>query len=105
MLDRRRFLIGAGALLTASFVNKATAFSRTAGEPLILPLTRRPEETLYIYRTGLERLRDKTTLLNGACRSARTSHSRRRLHLAASTCAASGIASTRTTISIAPASK
>jgi hypothetical protein len=49
MLDRRSFLIGAGALLTASFVRQASAFSRKAGEPLLLPLTRRPEETLYIY--------------------------------------------------------
>ena len=38
MLDRRRgFLIGAGALLTGSFVKKANAFSRTARKPLILP--------------------------------------------------------------------
>ena len=50
MLDRRSFLIGAGALLTASFVTKAKAFSRDTGEPLLLPLARRPEETLYIYR-------------------------------------------------------
>ena len=49
MLDRRSFLIGAGALLSASFVRRASAFSRKAGEPLLLPLTRRPEETLYIY--------------------------------------------------------
>ena len=28
MFDRRHFLIGAGALLTASFVNRAKAFSR-----------------------------------------------------------------------------
>ena len=49
MLDRRSFLIGAGALLTASFVHRASAFSRKAGEPLLLPLARKPEETLYIY--------------------------------------------------------
>ena len=36
MLDRRHFLIGAGALLTASFVSRANAFSRKAGEPLVL---------------------------------------------------------------------
>src|ERR1700722_3116935 len=36
MLDRRYFLIGAGALLTASFVNRAKAFSRKSGEPLVL---------------------------------------------------------------------
>src|SRR5580698_3129158 len=36
MLDRRHFLIGAGALLTASFVNRAKAFSRKSGEPLVL---------------------------------------------------------------------
>ena len=49
MLDRRHFLIGAGALLTASFVGRASAFSRKAGVPLLLPLARKPEETLYIY--------------------------------------------------------
>jgi hypothetical protein len=49
MFDRRRFLIGAGALLTASFVRRASAFSRKAGEPLILSAARKPEETLYVY--------------------------------------------------------
>jgi hypothetical protein len=49
MIDRRRFLIGAQTLLTASFVNRASAFSRTADEPLILPPVRKPEETLYVY--------------------------------------------------------
>jgi hypothetical protein len=49
MLDRRRFLIGAGGLLTASFVRKATAFSRRVAEPLLLPPARKPEETLYVY--------------------------------------------------------
>jgi hypothetical protein len=49
MFDRRRFLIGAGTLLTASFVRRASAFSRKAGEPLILSPARKPEETLYVY--------------------------------------------------------
>jgi hypothetical protein len=49
MLDRRSFLIGAGALLTASFVTKAKAFSRDTGKPLVLPPARASEETLYIY--------------------------------------------------------
>jgi hypothetical protein len=49
MLDRRRFLIGAGGLLTAAFVRKASAFSRRLGEPLVLPTARKPEETLYVY--------------------------------------------------------
>ena len=49
MFDRRHFLIGAGALLTASFVRRASAFSRKAGEPLILSAARKPEETLYVY--------------------------------------------------------
>jgi hypothetical protein len=48
MLDRRRFLLGAGALVTAAFVRRATAYS-TAGEPLVLPSARRPEETLCVY--------------------------------------------------------
>jgi hypothetical protein len=50
MLDRRHFLIGAGALLTASFVNRAKAFSRRSGEPLVLSPARKPDETLYVYR-------------------------------------------------------
>ena len=50
MLDRRHFLIGAGALLTASFVKQAKAFSRRSGEPLVLSPARKPEETLYVYR-------------------------------------------------------
>jgi hypothetical protein len=49
MLDRRSFLIGAGGLLTASFVRKATAFSQKAIRPFLLPPTRKPEETLYVY--------------------------------------------------------
>jgi hypothetical protein len=49
MLDRRSFLIGAGGLLTASFVRKATVFSRKASRPLILPTAKKPEETLYVY--------------------------------------------------------
>jgi hypothetical protein len=49
MLDRRHFLIGAGGLLTAAFVRKATAFSKGAGKPLVLPPARAPEQTLYIY--------------------------------------------------------
>ena len=49
MLDRRRFLIGAGGLLTASFVNQAKAFSRKSGQPLVLSPARKPEETLYVY--------------------------------------------------------
>jgi hypothetical protein len=50
MLDRRSFLIGAGSLLTASFVRKATAFSQRAVRPLLLRPARKPEETLYVYR-------------------------------------------------------
>ena len=49
MIDRRHFLIGTGALLTASFVRRASAFSRKAGEPLILSPAMKPEETLYVY--------------------------------------------------------
>src|ERR1700729_2085387 len=44
------FLIGAGALLTASFVTRAKAFSRRSGKPLVLSPARKPEETLYVYR-------------------------------------------------------
>ena len=48
MIDRRHFLIGAGTLLTTSFVRRASAFSQKAGGPLILPSVRKPEETLYV---------------------------------------------------------
>jgi hypothetical protein len=50
MLSRRSFLIGTGGLLTASFVRKATSFSRKAVGPFLLPPARKPEETLYVYR-------------------------------------------------------
>jgi hypothetical protein len=40
---------GGRGLLTAAFVRKATAYSRTAGEPLVLRSARRPEETLRVY--------------------------------------------------------
>jgi hypothetical protein len=49
MLDRRSFLIGPGGLLTASFVRKASAFSRKVGQPLVLPIAKKPEETLYVW--------------------------------------------------------
>lgn len=49
MIDRRHFLIGAGALLTASFVRRASAFSKKIGGPLILSAVQEPEETLYVY--------------------------------------------------------
>jgi hypothetical protein len=58
MLDRRYFLIGVGSLLTATFVRKATAFSRKASEPLILPLGRKAEETLYIHENPPGSYRD-----------------------------------------------
>jgi hypothetical protein len=54
MIDRRHFLIGAGALLSASFVRRASAFSQKAGGPLILPSVRKPEETLYVYMQDCE---------------------------------------------------
>jgi hypothetical protein len=37
-------------LLTASFVNRAKAFSRRSGKPLVLSPARKPEETLFVYR-------------------------------------------------------
>ena len=49
MIDRRHFLIGAGALLTVSFVRRASAFSKKTGRPLIVPAAKEPEETLYVY--------------------------------------------------------
>src|SRR3984957_8093965 len=49
MIDRRHFLIGAGALLTASFVRRASAFSKKRGRPLIVPAVQEPGETLYVY--------------------------------------------------------
>ena len=52
MLDRRRFLVGAGGLLTAAFVRNATAFFRDTRQPLILPPAKPSEETLHIYEVG-----------------------------------------------------
>ena len=48
MLDVDDFLIGAGGLLTTAFVMKATASSRSAGQPLVLPSAKPPEEALYV---------------------------------------------------------
>jgi hypothetical protein len=58
MLDRRSFLIAAGGFLTAAFVRKATAFSRAVREPLILPVAKKPKETLYIYENPPRSYRD-----------------------------------------------
>jgi hypothetical protein len=49
LIDRRHFLIGAGALLTTSFVRRASAFSKKTGRPLIVPVAQEPEETFYVY--------------------------------------------------------
>jgi hypothetical protein len=49
MIDRRHFLIGIGALLTASFARRASTFSKRTGRPLIVPAVQKPQETLYIY--------------------------------------------------------
>jgi hypothetical protein len=54
VIDRRHLLIGAGSLLTASFVRRASAYSQKASTPLILPLVRKPEETLFVYMQDYE---------------------------------------------------
>jgi hypothetical protein len=54
VIDRRHFLIGTGALLTASFARRASAFSEKEGRPLILPPARKPDETLYVYKQDYE---------------------------------------------------
>ena len=89
-MDRRHFLIGAGALLTASFVRRASAFSKKTGRPLILPAAavQEPEETL-LCSIGKPTARPRI----GACHSGQTSHSRHRLRPGGSICAALGIAS------------
>ena len=97
MIDRRRFLIGAGALLSASFVRRATAFSKKTGRPLILPAVQEPEETLYVY------CKPKTRSPIGACHSGQTSPLRRRFRPGGSICAALGIPSRLMTKSSAPA--
>jgi hypothetical protein len=48
VIERRRFLIGLGSLLTAAFVGESKAFARKAGLPLILEPPK-AEETLYVY--------------------------------------------------------
>src|ERR1700722_14556785 len=99
MLDRRYFLIGAGALLTASFVNRAKAFSRKSGEPLVLSPARKPEETsmFTVRRYGA------TTAASGACRAGLTNRSRLRLRPGVSIYAHSDIPSIRMTRSSAHA--
>ena len=97
MIDRRHFLIGAGGLLTASFVRRATAFSKKTGRPLILPAAQEPEETLYVYWQA-----DSGSPI-GACHSGRISRSRRRLRPGGSICAALGIPSRPRTKSSASA--
>ena len=94
MLDRRHFLIGAGALLTASFVRRASAFSQKAGGPLILPSVRKPEETLYVYMQDYEcDENDEVAEYDAKWRVSLglTSHSRRRLRPGVSICAHLGI--------------
>ena len=101
MLDRRRFLLGAGGLLTAGFVRKATAYSRTAGEPLVLPSARRPEETLYVYsQDWIEPRYGKWRVSLGPNQPFAPL-----LPPGGSTCSAMDVVSTRPTISIGPASK
>jgi hypothetical protein len=96
MFDRRHFLIGAGALLTASFVRRATAFSRKAGEPLILPLARKPDETLYVYKDWSEEADWRVSLGPDQPEG-------RRLRSGGSICVPLGIASRRKTTSSASA--
>ena len=95
MIDRRHFLIGAGALLTASFVRRASAFSKKTGRPLILPAVQEPKETSI----G----KPKTRSPIGECHSGQTSPLRRRFRPGASICAALGIPSRLMTKSSAPA--
>ena len=97
MIDRRHFLIGAGALLTASFVRRASAFSKKTGRPLILPAVQEPEERF----TSIGKPTARSPI--GACHSGRISHSRRRFRPGGSICAALGTPSGLMTRSGAPA--
>ena len=59
MVTKTRILIGAGAILTAHFWPKATAFSRTADQPLILAARQKTlGNTLYRYEQDSEGWRD-----------------------------------------------
>ena len=98
MLDRRRFLIGAGGLLTASFVNQAKAFSRRSGQPLVLSPAKEPEETLYVYRRERSDYGGEWRVSLG-----QTSRLRRRPRPGVSICIPLGIPSKRKTTSSAPA--
>ena len=48
MISRRSFLLGIGALVTASFVTRVKAHVLESGCPLLLE-PKRAEETLYLY--------------------------------------------------------
>ena len=52
MLNRRDFLIGAGALITSAFVSKVTAHVEKTGLPLLLKPDRSDRE-LYRLEDGL----------------------------------------------------
>jgi hypothetical protein len=51
MLSRRGFLIGAGSLLTAAFVEDALSFISTTKQPLLASPTQ-VSDTLYWYENG-----------------------------------------------------
>ena len=82
MLDRH-FLIGAGGLLTASFVNQAKAFLEN---PASRWSCRRPESP-RILSTSTGRRYGATPAANGACRSGPINRSHHRLRPGASICA------------------
>ena len=50
VFSRRSFLVGAGAIITTSFVDNAQAFARKTGEPYLLSEVRTPQ-VLYACRT------------------------------------------------------
>ena len=83
MIDRRHFLIGAGALLTTSFVRRASAFSKKTRGPLICL----PSKSQKRRCTSIGKPKARSPI--GECHSGRTSPVRRRLRPGASICAAS----------------
>ena len=50
-ISRRFFLVGAGALITTSFVSKAVAYAERTGQPLLMTPDR-IEGELFIYGDG-----------------------------------------------------
>jgi hypothetical protein len=103
MIDRRHFLIGTGALLTAS---SSAAFAKGWRAVDLAFRAQAGRDALRIHaglRVRRKTTRSPNTARGGASRSGPISRSRRRLRLGVSICVRSDIPSTRRTRSSARA--